>query len=89
MSKPVTLSAASFLFASFFVIAPVNADERAPVAQEWAGVVEALAQEGYVRWKEIEFDDGMWEVDDAFTANGEKYDLKLNRSFEVVERERD
>ena len=33
---------------------------------------------GVVSWDEIEWDDGLWEVDDARRADGSQYDLKLH-----------
>ena len=76
------------------IVAPVlvwraNAG-RAPAPDERARVEEALRRLGYVRWDEIEFDDGAWEVDDARDAEGREWDLKLRaETFEVIEREQD
>jgi hypothetical protein len=45
---------------------------------------------GFERWDDIEFEDGVWEVDDAHAVDGVEYDLKLRPdTFEVLEREED
>ena len=38
---------------------------------------------------EIELDDGVWEVDDAVSGDGLKYDVVLDQSFAVIAREED
>lgn len=70
--------------------------DRAPNAEERAAIEEALRAAGYSSWEEIEFDDDdddaddrLWEVDDAVGADGAEYDLKLDRDFNIVRRERD
>lgn len=69
---------------------PSNAKaDRNPPAQEWAEVVAALRDAGFVSWSEIEFDDGRWEVDEARAADGKRYELKLDRSYKITEREPD
>ena len=52
-----------------FLAGPVLAD-RAPTAQEWQRVVTQLSSLGFTSWKEIEWDDGYWEVDDAIGPDG-------------------
>lgn len=62
---------------------------RPPTPEERARIEAALRNLGYVAWEEIEFEDGVWEVDDARMADGTEYDLKLRpETFEVIERER-
>ena len=62
------------------------ADERLPPDQQ-AKVEAMLRQEGFTRWKEIEMDDGMIEVDDAIDAAGKKHDLKLDpQTLAIVKR---
>ncbi|GJE58864.1 PepSY domain-containing protein [Methylobacterium trifolii] len=56
---------------------PAAADEKLPPEQQ-AKVEAMLKQEGFTKWKEIELDDGMIEVDDAIDANGKQFDLKLD-----------
>jgi len=39
-----------------------------------------LRDEGFTRWGKIELDDDddVWEIDDAFASDGRKYALKLH-----------
>lgn len=71
------------------VATPVLADDRPPTADERAAIERVLTAEGFVGWDEIEFDDdGYWEVDDARTADGREYDLKLAPdTYEIIERD--
>ena len=63
-----------------------QADEKLPPDQQ-AKVEALLKQEGFTKWKEIELDDGMIEVDDAMDANGKKFDLKLDpKTLAIVKR---
>lgn len=53
-------------------------------------VEHALHKLGFVSWDEIEFDDGLWEVDDARRANGSQWDIKLDpKTLEVVKRKQE
>jgi hypothetical protein len=65
------------------------ADDRAPTAEEAVQIEEVLRAEGFTSWEEIEFDDGVWEVDDAVAADGTKYDLTLDPTFAIIERDED
>jgi hypothetical protein len=67
-----------------------NADDRPPTPEERQRIENTLRAAGYMTWEEIEFDDGMWEVDDARKAgDNREFDLKLDpKTFEIrVERE--
>ncbi|CAO4164773.1 MULTISPECIES: PepSY domain-containing protein [Methylorubrum] len=65
---------------------PALADEKLPPDQQ-AKVEDVLKKEGFTKWKEIELDDGMIEVDDAIDANGKQFDLKLDpKTLEIVKR---
>lgn len=57
---------------------PAFAD-RAPTAPERAALERALKAAGFINWEEIELDDDgpYWEVDDARSRDGRRYDLKL------------
>ncbi|MCJ2123960.1 PepSY domain-containing protein [Methylobacterium sp. J-077] len=55
--------------------ATARADEKLPPDQQ-AKVEAVLRQEGFTKWKEIELDDGMIEVEDAVHSNGKRFDLK-------------
>ncbi|GJD58938.1 PepSY domain-containing protein [Methylobacterium dankookense] len=66
--------------------ATARADEKLPPDQQ-AKVEAMLKQEGFTKWKEIELDDGMIEVDDAIDAAGKKFDLKLDpKTLAIVKR---
>nr|WP_314447158.1 PepSY domain-containing protein [uncultured Sphingomonas sp.] len=70
---------------------PALAD-RAPTPSERAAVERVLQRAGFVSWEEIELDDDgpLWEVDDARTRAGLRYDLKIDpRTLRIVKRERD
>lgn len=63
---------------------------RDPNQEERAAIEAALRSQGYVSWNDIEWDDGRWEVDDARTADGRKYDLKLDpATLQVTSRDED
>jgi uncharacterized membrane protein YkoI len=69
--------------------APSMAD-RKPTTEERARIESVLREQGFTRWDEIEFDeDGKaWEVDDAVSADGRKYDLKLDpNNLSIIKRE--
>lgn len=83
------LPAAAVAALTLAAAAPAVAqDDRAPTAAERAAIEAALRQAGFSSWDEIELDDGLWEVDDARTAEGREYDLKLRpESLEIVRRD--
>lgn len=62
-----------------------------PLSAEQKAKVEAmLKQEGFTKWSDIELDDGMIEVDDAYDAAGKKVDLKLDpKTLAIVKRKND
>ena len=65
---------------------PALADQKLPPEQQ-TKVEDLLKKEGFTKWKEIELDDGMIEVDDAIDANGKQFDLKLDpNTLEIVKR---
>jgi len=71
------------------VAVPALAD-RPPTEDERAAIIEKLRTEGFVSWEEIELDDDgpYWDVDDARTADGKRYDLKLHpETLEILERD--
>ncbi len=61
-------------------------DDRQPSMQERAAIEKSVKAAGYVSWEEVEFDDGMWEVDDARRAGSNvDYDLKLDpNSYDIT-----
>jgi hypothetical protein len=76
--------------ASLALPLPVLADDREPTPEERVQIENVLRAEGFVEWDDIEWDDdGYWSIDDAETADGKDYDLKLDQTFAVTEREED
>ncbi|MDP3175096.1 MAG: PepSY domain-containing protein [Phenylobacterium sp.] len=73
-----TLSVSAALLAS-----PTLAKDRAPTQQEQAAIEKVLRAEGFVAWEEIEYDDDrpirqpVWDIDDARTADGKMFDVRL------------
>ena len=66
--------------------APAQADAKLPPDQQ-AEVEAVLRREGFTKWRAIEMDDGMIEVDDAVDAGGQRFDLKLDpKTLAVVAR---
>ena len=64
--------------------------DRPPTATEREAIERVLRADGFVRWDDIELDDGIWEVDDARTSDGREYDLKLRpQTYEIIRREAD
>jgi len=81
--------AASLAVAAVLVASPARAD-REPNAEERTRIEAAVRAAGFQRWEEIEFDDGLWEVDDAIDASGKEWDLKLDpTSMDIVKRTED
>jgi Peptidase propeptide and YPEB domain len=54
--------------------------DRPPNAEERSRIETMLRNEGFTRWGHIELDedDDVWGVDDAYASDGRKYDLKLD-----------
>lgn len=80
---------------SVFPLSAALAD-RAPTAEERSAIEDVLRDAGFTSWEEIEFDDDdddaddqVWEVDDARGADDIEYDLKLDRDYRIIKRERD
>lgn len=86
-----TLGLLAALVAAGTMATPALAD-RPPTGEERAAIERVLRDQGFVSWEEIELDDDgpYWEVDDARTKDGRRWDLKLApRSLEIVKRELD
>jgi hypothetical protein len=69
-------------------LAPMSgalARDRDPDGVETAMIAESLLAQGFTEWRKVKFDDGVWEVDDARGLDGEKYDVKLDRYFQVID----
>jgi uncharacterized membrane protein YkoI len=68
---------------------PAHADDEAG-PEERARIAEALRASGYDSFEEVEFDDGVWEVDDAVGSDGREYDLELDPdTLEIIRKEGD
>ncbi|HKD30907.1 MAG TPA: PepSY domain-containing protein [Xanthobacteraceae bacterium] len=54
--------------------------DRAPSPEERSRIETVLRNEGFSNWGKIELDedDDVWAVDDAYASDGRKYDLKLD-----------
>jgi hypothetical protein len=79
-----------FLLAAGVLVPGQAFADRAPTPEERSRIEAFLRTEGFTRWGEIELDDGVWEVDDAYASDGRKYDLKLHRdTLAIIKREAD
>ncbi|MEJ8574957.1 PepSY domain-containing protein [Microbaculum marinum] len=86
----VTRSAlAAAVIGATLLAAPAARADRAPTAEEAARIEAVLRENGYTAWGEVEFDDGVFEVDDVIATDGKEYDLKLDESFLIVDRDPD
>ncbi len=77
---------------ALFAIVPLAAAhaDRPATAEERAAIERVLQQEGFTAWSDIDYDDdGYFEVDDAIAADGREYDLKLDASYAIIERDAD
>ena len=76
--------------ATLLIAGQAAAADRPPTPTEREAIETILKDAGFASWEEIEFDDGKWEVDDARTADGREYDLKLDpKTLKVVSRRAD
>jgi uncharacterized protein YgbK (DUF1537 family) len=79
------------LTAGVLVTGQVLAD-RPPTPQERSRIEDVLRNQGFTRWGHIELDeeDELWEVDEAYASDGRKYDLRLHpETLEIIGRETD
>jgi hypothetical protein len=72
---------ASLVLAAAGMLVPgqVLAD-RLPSPEERSSIETLLRDAGFTQWGKIELneDDAFWDVEDAYAADGNKYELKLN-----------
>jgi hypothetical protein len=54
--------------------------DRAPSPEERSRIETTLRNEGFTDWGKIELDDedDVWEIDDAYASDGHRYDLMLH-----------
>lgn len=89
MKRVVVPMICAVAMAALTPFAPALAD-RPPTAEERARIEAAVRAAGFKSWEEIEFDDGVWEVDDAIDADGKEWDLKLDpTTYAIIKRSRD
>lgn len=63
---------------------------KAPTEAQKASIEASLRQSGFSSWQSVTSDGEGWKVDNATTADGRVYDLKLDKtSYAVVAREPD
>ena len=66
------------------------ADDRPPNAEERQNIEATLSAAGYQMWEEIEFDDGVWEVDDARKGDSNReFALKIDPTTWRITSERE
>ena len=66
--------------------------DRTPTPEERSRIETMLRNEGFTRWGHIELDDedDLWGVYDAYAPDGRKYDLKLDPdTLAIIEPEAD
>ena len=65
---------------SGYVVARTGTRRPGPSPEERSRIETVLRDEGFTRWGKIELDDDddVWEIDDAFASDGRKYALKLH-----------
>lgn len=63
---------------------------RQPTAEERERIEVVLRAAGFRTWDDIEFEDGVWEVDDARGDDGREYDLKLDpHTLQIIQKKED
>jgi hypothetical protein len=64
--------------------------DRVPSPEEQSRIETMLRNEGFTRWGKIELDDDddVWAVDDAYASDGHRYDLRLHTdTLAIITRE--
>jgi hypothetical protein len=81
-AQMLTISRLALLLAIGLLLAApaARAMDDAPTPDERTRIESALRQMGFVSWGDIESQDdgGEWEVNDARTKDGSKFDLRLS-----------
>lgn len=86
-----TLFAASALaLAALAFSSPADA-RREPSAEELDRIEELMRAENFTRWDDIEWNESesVWEVEEALSADGRHFTVKVDRDFRIVERRLD
>jgi hypothetical protein len=66
--------------------------DRSPSPEERSRIETMLRNETFTRWGKIELDDDndVWEIDDAYASDGHRFDLRLHRhTLAIITREPD
>jgi hypothetical protein len=64
--------------------------DRGPHPEERSRIETMLHNEGYTHWGKIELDDDdeVWEVDNAYASDGHRYDLRVDpNTLKIITRE--
>ena len=86
----IKITKISLLLGSLVLAPSLAFADRAPTPEELTKIQSVLKDAGFTAWDQIELEDsGKWEVDDAVAADGKKYDLKLDQSFNIIEKKLD
>ena len=89
MTRPALALSALLALAAPLAAHAQSSDDRAPTPEETTLIDEALRAEGFTSWEEVEMDDGVWEIDDAVGADGQRHDLTLDMGYAVIKRDDD
>jgi hypothetical protein len=88
MTKTLRISALAAALSALPLTAAFALD-RPPNVEEQIYISDALQFQGFTSWGEIEWDDGVWEVEDAIASDGQRHDIKLDQNFTLVSNEID
>jgi hypothetical protein len=81
---------AALMLSSLLLLADPVLAGRSPTPNEREKIEAVLKKEGFVKWRDVEFEDNAWQVEDAQTPDGREYDLTLDpQSLEIIERSED
>lgn len=76
-----------YLWLPFLLLPAMVQADRQLTPEERAAVTAALESEGCMA-EEMEFDNGLFEVDDADCDDGNRYDFELDADFNIVKKDR-
>jgi hypothetical protein len=79
-----TLAALALGLGAIIATPALADDDRPPAAEERTKIEAALKAEGFTAWKDIEFDDNRWEIDDATHTDGKVYDVYLRNDMTLL-----
>jgi hypothetical protein len=82
------LGTAMFMCCAMSLTGPATADDDRVSSSERASILKALEAAGCTSPREMERDDGGYEVEGARCQDG-VFEIKLDRQFKIVSRKRD